>query len=96
MNLLIWIVMGGITLLLLGLLAYVFFKDDPPPDDADLLPGVATGNWRWRVRPEQVASVVGYADRHLANAADPFDAANRRISIIVRPRDGAARPSRSP
>ena len=42
------------------------------------------------VRPEQVASVVGYADRHLANAADPFDAANRRISIIVRPRQGAA------
>jgi len=42
------------------------------------------------VRPDQVASVVGYADRHLANPADPFDAANRRITIIVRPRDGAA------
>jgi chemotaxis protein MotB len=36
------------------------------------------------LRPDQVASVVGYADRHLANRADPLDAANRRISIIVR------------
>ena len=36
------------------------------------------------LRPGQVAGVVGYADRHLANRADPLDAANRRISIIVR------------
>jgi chemotaxis protein MotB len=36
------------------------------------------------LRPDQVASVVGYADRRLANRADPLDAANRRISIIVR------------
>jgi len=28
--------------------------------------------------------VVGYADRHLANAANPLNAANRRISITVR------------
>jgi chemotaxis protein MotB len=34
--------------------------------------------------PRQVASVVGYADRRLANPKDPLDAANRRISIIVR------------
>lgn len=33
-----WVVMGGITVLLLGALVYVFFKDGPPPDDADLLP----------------------------------------------------------
>ncbi len=36
------------------------------------------------LRPDQVASVVGYADRRLANRSDPLDAANRRISIIVR------------
>ncbi|MFB3819701.1 MAG: flagellar motor protein MotB [Candidatus Methylomirabilales bacterium] len=45
--------------------------------------------------PGQIESVVGYADRHLANAADPLDAANRRISIIVRfrtPPPRAARP----
>ncbi len=36
------------------------------------------------LRPTQVAQVVGFADRHLANLADPLDAANRRISIIVR------------
>jgi chemotaxis protein MotB len=36
------------------------------------------------LRTKQIAQVVGYADRHLANPADPLDAANRRISIIVR------------
>jgi chemotaxis protein MotB len=36
------------------------------------------------LRPAQVASVVGYADRRLVNRSDPLDAANRRISIIVR------------
>lgn len=36
------------------------------------------------LRPDQVASVIGYADRRLANRANPLDAANRRISIIVR------------
>jgi len=36
------------------------------------------------LRSEQIAQVVAYADRHLANRADPLDAANRRISIIVR------------
>ncbi len=35
------------------------------------------------LRPFQVARVVGYADRQLANPADPLDATNRRISIIV-------------
>lgn len=35
------------------------------------------------LRPDQVSSVVGYADRRLDNKADPLDAANRRISIIV-------------
>jgi chemotaxis protein MotB len=36
------------------------------------------------LRPKQVAHVMGYADRHLGNPSDPFDASNRRISIIVR------------
>ncbi len=36
------------------------------------------------LRPAQVAQVVGYADRRLAEPADPLDAVNRRISIIVR------------
>jgi chemotaxis protein MotB len=35
------------------------------------------------LRPDQVARVVGYADRRLANPADPLDAANRRVSITV-------------
>ena len=40
---------------------------------------------------------MGFADRHLANPADPLDASNRRISIIVRflgdrTPDGAAKP----
>ena len=33
---------------------------------------------------EKIAHVVGYADRRLVNRADPYEAANRRISIIVR------------
>jgi hypothetical protein len=36
-----WLIMGGIALLVVGLLAYVYFKDDPPPDDADLMPDPA-------------------------------------------------------
>jgi chemotaxis protein MotB len=36
------------------------------------------------LRPTQVATVVGYADRRLASRSDPLDSANRRISIIVR------------
>jgi chemotaxis protein MotB len=35
------------------------------------------------IRPQQVASVAGYADRHLSNQTDPLDAANRRITINV-------------
>jgi chemotaxis protein MotB len=35
-------------------------------------------------RSNQTIQVVGYADRHLANPADSLDAANRRVSIIVR------------
>ena len=34
--------------------------------------------------PDRITRVVGYADRQLANPADPLDAANRRIRIIVR------------
>ncbi len=44
------------------------------------------------LRQHQVARVVGYADRQLANPSDPLDASNRRVSIIVqfqkRPADG--------
>ena len=36
------------------------------------------------LRPDQVATVVGYADRRLANPSNALDAANRRISIVVR------------
>ena len=36
------------------------------------------------LRADQVASVVGYADRRLANQADSLDGSNRRISITVR------------
>jgi len=36
------------------------------------------------LRSNQVARVVGYADRQLANRSDPLDGANRRISITVR------------
>ncbi len=45
------------------------------------------------LRPGQIEAVVGYADRRLANAADPLDAANRRISIIVRFREAPPRPA---
>jgi len=34
-------------------------------------------------RPDQVTQVRGFADQRLRNAKDPFDPANRRISIIV-------------
>jgi chemotaxis protein MotB len=44
------------------------------------------------LRAEQIASVVGYADRRLAIQGDPLDAANRRISITVRFRDPPERP----
>jgi chemotaxis protein MotB len=43
------------------------------------------------LRPEQIAGVVGYADRRLAIRNDPLDAANRRISVTVRLRETAAR-----
>jgi chemotaxis protein MotB len=36
------------------------------------------------LRPNQIVQVVGFADRRLADPANPLDAANRRISIIVR------------
>ena len=36
------------------------------------------------LRADQVASVVGYADRRLANRSDSLDSSNRRISITVR------------
>ena len=35
------------------------------------------------VRVNQVAQVRGYADQRLRNTKNPFDAANRRISLIV-------------
>ena len=46
------------------------------------------------LRPAQVANVVGYADRRLANRSDPLDSANRRISIIVRFQKGNDPPLR--
>jgi chemotaxis protein MotB len=35
------------------------------------------------LRQDQVSQVRGFADQRLRNAVDPFDASNRRISIIV-------------
>ena len=35
------------------------------------------------LRPDQVTQVRGFADQRLRNLKDPFDSANRRISIIV-------------
>jgi chemotaxis protein MotB len=35
------------------------------------------------LRPDQIKQVRGFADQRLMNAADPFAANNRRISIIV-------------
>jgi len=35
------------------------------------------------LRADQVSQVRGFADQRLRNKADPFDASNRRISIIV-------------
>lgn len=35
------------------------------------------------VRPNQVSQVRGFADQRLRNVKNPFDAANRRISMIV-------------
>ena len=36
------------------------------------------------LRPNQVLEVRGYADKQLRNPADPLDARNRRVSILVR------------
>src|SRR5262249_30392062 len=50
------------------------------------------------LRPSQVTSVRGLADRQLRFPADPFDARNRRVSILVKnpllksAGDGAAKP----
>jgi chemotaxis protein MotB len=38
------------------------------------------------LRPRQVTHVVGYADHQLLNPADPYDAQNRRVSIIIQRR----------
>ena len=36
------------------------------------------------VRPEQVVEVRGFADQRPFNEKDPFDARNRRVSVVVR------------
>ena len=35
----------------------------------------------------QIAQIRGFADQHLRNSADPFDAHNRRVSVIVQYRN---------
>jgi len=35
------------------------------------------------VRPDQIKEVRGFADQQLRNKADPFDAGNRRVSVLV-------------
>lgn len=39
------------------------------------------------VRRDQIKEVRGFADQHLRNTKDPFDASNRRISVVVEYRD---------
>ena len=41
------------------------------------------------LREQQLREVRGYADKQLRNAADPLDAGNRRVSILVRHTDQA-------
>ena len=41
------------------------------------------------LRDQQLCEVRGYADKQLRNAADPLDAGNRRVSILVRHTDQA-------
>jgi chemotaxis protein MotB len=52
------------------------------------------------VTQDQIAQVRGFADRHLRNAKDPMDPANRRVSVIVQyaeaPAAGAAKPGGEP
>jgi chemotaxis protein MotB len=52
------------------------------------------------VTQDQIAQVRGFADRHLRNAQDPMDPANRRVSVIVQyaeaPAAGAAKPGGEP
>jgi chemotaxis protein MotB len=35
------------------------------------------------LRPDQISQVRGYADQRLRNPQNPFEPANRRISVIV-------------
>jgi chemotaxis protein MotB len=42
------------------------------------------------VTQAQIAQVRGFADRHLRNAKDPLDPANRRVSVIVQYADAPA------
>ena len=52
------------------------------------------------VTQDQIAQVRGFADRHLRNAKDPMDPANRRVSVIVQytdaPAAGAPKPGAEP
>ncbi|MDQ3819897.1 MAG: OmpA family protein [Acidobacteriota bacterium] len=49
------------------------------------------------VQPEQIHRVVGYADTELFDPADPYAAANRRISItVMRINSTAAEPATNP
>jgi chemotaxis protein MotB len=46
-----------------------------------------------QLRPHQLNAIRGYADTQLRFPDDPFDAKNRRISIVVRNQGGHAQPS---
>jgi chemotaxis protein MotB len=49
------------------------------------------------VPPDRVAQIRGFADQHLRNPKDPFDPANRRVSLIVQYREAPpAPPGQSP
>lgn len=42
------------------------------------------------LRPRQVTRVLGYADHHLLEPANPREAKNRRVSVIIKRRTGNA------
>jgi hypothetical protein len=39
------------------------------------------------VPPARIAQIRGFADQKLRNPKDPFDAANRRVSVLVQYRE---------
>jgi chemotaxis protein MotB len=38
---------------------------------------------KYGLRPDQVVQVRGYADRNLRKPSQPFDASNRRVTVLI-------------